>query len=154
MSELRSGFAYLGGFSIFLPLVQNEGRHTALGCRVVGYGSRNLHFSPVKKGGIARAVLKLLMKIATLSSSRSSRCRSTPLDSRVVITMHTHGKFSSRFSADMMRRDYETSKDTSVIFRAYTKRGNGEIPLSELSRGGTDVSLSSSSSGLSFLCLL
>ena len=68
-SLARLGFAYLGGFSISpSPRAEVRRGRTSLG-RSVGYGSRNLHFFALKKGGAAAAAaLNLLMKMATLVS--------------------------------------------------------------------------------------
>ena len=53
-SLARLGFAYLGGFSISpSPRAEVRRGRTSLG-RSVGYGSRNLHFFALKKGGAAR----------------------------------------------------------------------------------------------------
>ena len=60
VSELRFDFAYLGGFSISPSLLVQMREDRAVQCcaTLVGrawHGSRNLHFSALKKGGASGA---------------------------------------------------------------------------------------------------
>ena len=71
------------------PRAEVRRGRTSLG-RSVGYGSRNLHFLALKKGGAAAAsaALNLLMKMATLVSL----ARVGVGGEGVAIAMHTRGK--------------------------------------------------------------
>ena len=89
-------------------------------CRTrVGYGSRNLHFSALKKGG---AVLNLLMKIATLDVSLESVSTASGDNNahawKIQLSFSLHGFSHSKAEGN----GDATLKEMSVLLRAFTKK--------------------------------